>query len=192
MMSFDNIGSFVRFLRTIEGHAARDLELALADAGKLVQEQAKDLIGEDHPTAAGPFPAWPQLAETTLYGYTDKHGHTHPGKIELGYSPPDNPLKRHEDLLHAIDLSYDSMKAIVGVPDEVVGDGSPGNLVRNVGDVAIDHEFGTRHMPARSFLGRALFVRTHDVVAIIGHAVQRAIAGLPHQHYRPGPSDPSH
>jgi hypothetical protein len=178
--SFNGMGSFIHHLRTLQAHATRDIELALGEAGKLVQDQAKNFIGEYQPSV-GPFPVWPELAETTLYGYTDKHGHTHPGKVELGYSPPDNPLKRHEDLRNAIDMSYNAVKAVVGVPDEVVGDGTPGNLVRNIGDIAIDHEFGTHEMPERSFLGRALFVRTQDVVDIIGYAVQCIIAGVPHK-----------
>jgi phage gpG-like protein len=178
MREFKSAGAFAAHLRAL---AAREIAVeqgALRDAGRLVQHTAHDFIGEYQPQE-GPFPAWAPLAETTLHGARDQMGRWHPGKVDLGFAPPDNSLLRTGDLQHAIELSVDHREAVVGVADQNAGDGTPGNPFRNLGDVAIDLEFGTVHMPARSFLGRALFVNIDNVVRIIGEAVYRAVAGLP-------------
>jgi hypothetical protein len=177
MKQFDSFAAFAAHLRVVALKVEVAEHLALHDAGRLVQETSQGYIGEYQPTE-GPFPAWPDLAETTLQGFSDEHGH-HPGKIELGFSPPDNPLKRTEDLKHAIELHVDSREAVVGVPDENAGDGSPESPFRNLGDVAVEQELGTINMPARSFLGRALFTQAHHIVDIIGVTVARAVADLP-------------
>jgi hypothetical protein len=51
--------------------------------------------------------------------------------------------------------------------------------VRNVGDVAVDHEFGTSKMPARSFLGRAAHKKAKEAVSLIAHAFVNALSGRP-------------
>jgi hypothetical protein len=187
MREFRDIASFVRYLQTLEPRVETAIHRGLTEGGRMIQEEAQHSIGH-YQTSAGPFRAWPPLAEATLYGGKDLHGHTHPGKIELGFAPPDNPLLRTGELRDHIELSIGHHKAVVGVPDETVGDGTPENPVRNIGDVAVWQEFGDRNMPARSFLGRAGFVRAKAAAHAIGHAVYLALAGKPHisvsVHYR--------
>lgn len=179
MREFKSAGEFVRHLKEAKRTAHHKVTLGLRDAGRLVQEEARGFIGH-YQGAAGPFPEWPALAESTLAGGHDIFGREHPGKVELGYAPPDNPLLREGHLRNAIELSYDAVRAVVGVPDEQAGSGAPHDPVRNIGDVAVDHEFGTKNMPARSFLGRALFVCAEEVAEIIGHAVMQAVMGKPY------------
>jgi hypothetical protein len=181
MKSFDSISDFVEHLRMIQAHAELRMQHGLHEAGRMVQEEAQHEIGTYQP-AAGEFPDWPALSENTLQGLTLSNGRHYPGKEELGFSPPDNPLKRTEQLKHAIDLSVTRNHAVVGVPNEHAGDGSPEDPFRNLGDVAVWMEFGTEKMPARSFLGRALFVKEKAVVSIIGHTAAAAVMG---QDYHP-------
>lgn len=177
MKSFKSIGDFVAHLRAEQGAAELRVQRALHEAARRVQEEAVHSIGA-YQEAAGPFKAWEALSPNTLEGFTDSRGHHHPGKEELGFAPPDNPLERTAQLKHAIGLNVTRNHAEIGVPDEDVGDGTPEDPNRNLGDVAYWTEFGTEKMPARSFLGRALYVREHEVVSIIGHAAAAAVAGM--------------
>lgn len=183
MRNFGSIEEFILYLRTLPPLIHMNIALAVRDAGRMVQEEAQHEIGH-YQDAEGPFPAWPQLSDSTLFGAYDQKGRWHPGKVDMGFSPPDNPLLRTGDLKHAIELSYDAMSAVIGVPDEMVGDGSHESPVRNVGVVAAELEFGTENMPPRSFLGRSMYVCAHEIVSMIGHAVR---AGLEGRHYVPEP-----
>lgn len=187
MKSFESISDFVAYLRRIQAMADLRMQRGLREAGSIVQEEARQSIGA-YQGAAGPFAAWEPLARSTLEGFTDRHGHHHPGKEELGFAPPDNPLERTEQLKGAIELSTRRNLAVVGVPDEDVGDGSPEDPFRNLGEVAYWTEFGTEKMPARSFLGRSLFVKEEEVVSIIGHTAAAAVAG---EDYTPPRNEPS-
>lgn len=177
MKSFKSIADFVVHLRMVQGMADLRVQRALHEAARRVQEEAVHSIGA-YQEAAGPFKAWAALTQNTLEGFTDSRGIHHPGKEELGFAPPDNPLERTEQLKHATELTVTRNHAEIGVPDEHVGDGSPENPLRNLGDVAYWTEFGTEKMEARSFLGRALFVKEHEVVSIIRHAAGAAVEGM--------------
>jgi len=180
MREFRSIRDFVRYLETLQPKVEVAAQLGLHEGGRMIQEEAQHEIGH-YQTAAGPFAAWAPLADTTLNGYTDQHGHHHPGKIEMGFSPPDNPLLRTHELQEHIELSAQRNRVIVGVPDEVVGDGTPENPTRNIGLVAELMEFGDREMPARSFLGRAAFVKAEAAARAVGHAIYLAMIGKPHR-----------
>lgn len=179
MREFDSIGDFVRYLETLQAKVEIAAQQGVAEGGKMIQEEAKKSIGH-YQGAAGPFAAWAPLSEATLNGWDNARGHHYPGKIDLGFSPPDNPLLRTHELEHHIELSIGRHKAVIGVPDEMVGSGTTEDPSRNVGDVAVWQEFGTRYMPARSFLGRAGYVRGKDAAHAIGHAVYLALAGKVH------------
>lgn len=179
MKEFDNIGDFVAYLQTLEPRVEHAISEGIREGGRMIQEEAKQSIGHYQPPA-GPFPGWAPLAETTLNGFTNAHGRHFPGKIELGFSPPDNPLLRTSELHDHIELSVSRHKAVIGVRDEIVGDGTRENPTRNIGDVAVWQEFGTHYMPRRSFLGRAGYVKAKAAVHAIGHAVFLALCGRPH------------
>jgi hypothetical protein len=173
---FASFGELAEFLRSRSGAATAEVHKGVRQAGEVIWMEARREIGT-YQSSSGPFPAWPDLAETTLNGFTDEHGHHHPGKIELGYAPPDNPLLRTGELRDAIELATDFNGAVIGVPDREVGAGTPEDPLRNIGDVAVDQEFGTRKMPARSFLGRAAHKKAKEAVHIIAKALVRGLSG---------------
>ena len=179
MRTFKSCGEFAAYLLSIAPLAEAAQAHGMRDAAVIVQEEAQRELGHYQP-AVGPYREWAPLAESTLEGWDDSHGNHHPGKIELGYAPPDNPLLASGELKYSIEISYNSREAAIGVPDETVGDGSDGNRERNIGDVAVDLEFGTRDMPARSFLGRAAYVKREEIVAAMVLPVIYAIASVPY------------
>jgi hypothetical protein len=123
--------------------------IALDKATKLVQKTAKAKIGEYQPQA-GPFAAWDPLSPATLYGFMHPAGFYIPGKVQLGYAPPDNPLLRTGEMRATIERKFDNREGHVGSDDQVM----------------VWQELGTRFMPPRSVLGGAA-VETSDRVAVI-------------------------
>lgn len=100
-------------------------------AATVVRKEAQDEIGQ-YQSAAGPFPAWAQLAPSTVRD-----------RVRQGY-PPDRPLERTGELRDSYEV--DSFADSVGVGSEL--------------DRALYLEVGDpRHnLPARSVLGRAFVV----------------------------------
>jgi hypothetical protein len=101
----------------------------------------------------------------------DSKGHHFPGKIELGYAPPDNPLLREGDLR----ASYGSKveQTTMGVTGYVGSDS----------DIAVWQELGTSNakhpIPPRSVLGRAAFVKGDAVARSMLLRAGMFLAGLP-------------
>lgn len=128
---------------------------ALEHAATLVEKEAKAEVGH-YQAEAGPFEAWKPLAETTLEGWRG-----HPGKVDLGYSPPDNPLLREGDLRESIGHVVHSHEAAIG----------------SSSDVAVYQELGTSRMSARSFLGGAAVRKEGEVVELLGEGVLAGLVG---------------
>ena len=126
----------------------------LRAAATIVAEAADGYIGEYQP-AAGPFPAWKPLSQATLHGGVSPSGHKFKGKIDLGFAPPDRPLLRTGFMRDTIESSVGPGKMVVGSDDEV----------------AFWQELGTRYMPARSFIGRAMFEKQGAAVAAVMEAM---------------------
>ncbi len=103
--------------------------------GTDVEKAAKDRIGE-YQAAAGPFAAWEPLAYSTLYGWGG-----HPGKIDLGFAPPDNPELRTGGLRDSIHHKVLGHTVYIGSDESIME----------------WQEFGTAKMPARSILGAAMY-----------------------------------
>jgi hypothetical protein len=116
---------------------------------------------------AGPFAAWPELADITQEE-----------REKLGFTPND-PELRNGELRDAIEMAVGAGKAVVGVPNRTVGDGSRGNPLRDIGQVAIEQELGTTHTPARSFIGSAAFRKKDEAVDLAAGSVAATLAGLP-------------
>jgi len=157
---FQSPGQFAVFLRQASAHARKGQEEGLRHAAQMFAEEAKSEIGH-YQSAAGPFEAWPTLADATLNGYTTDSGRHFPGKIELGHSPPDNPLLREGDMRDSIRATHDEHHAVVGSDSQV----------------AVWQELGTKYMPARSFLGRAVFVKAKEALKIIVKSSLGQVAG---------------
>lgn len=169
MKDFASLEEFVVFLATrvpvVDASVTHGLEVAC----RIVETEAKHEIGTYQPSG-GPFAAWAPLAETTLEGWAGR-----PGKVELGYAPPDNPLLRTGELRDAVEHTVDVDEAAVGVPSKIVIDGDKSV---DIGDVAIWQEMGTVKIPPRSFLGHAGFVKEKAVVEAIGLEIIHAVSGV--------------
>lgn len=152
---------FAAFLRARPQAIAAARRKVLDTGSMLILETAKGKIGEYQP-AAGPFAAWAPLAETTLEGWDSPWGVHYPGKVELGYAPPDNPLLRTGELRNSIN------RAIFGNGAAAVGSDSP---------IAVWQEFGTERIPARSFLGAAAFEMGGHIHDMAGKALVAALMG---------------
>lgn len=152
-----SLDRFIEHLALVKATLPEREAHAVLDAAKLIQTEAKAEIGH-YQDAAGPFPAWAPLADTTLNGWRG-----HPGKIELGYAPPDNPLLRTGEMRDSIEVSHHGNEASVG----------------SNSDVAVWQEFGTNKIPPRSFLGRAAFVKGEAAANLIGKEITDALAGIP-------------
>lgn len=169
-----NIQSFGALLRALAPVAEMAAQSALVDHARDIQEDARRRIGT-YQGATGPFAAWQELADATKEE-----------RIELGYTAND-PLLRTGELRAAITLEYRKNEAVVGVPDMQVGAGTKADPVRNIGDIAVDQEFGTsRGIPPRPFLGPAAFMHAHAMANGIAHALADAVGGKPYKKWTGG------
>lgn len=132
-----------------------ELEAGLHKVGAHIETVAKEEIGHYQP-AEGPFPAWAPLAQTTLEGWGG-----YPGKIELGYAPPDNPLLRTGEMRESIGHEVHDLEAVIGSNDETL----------------LYQELGTAAMPPRPVLGPAAHKSKPAIEMLIGAALVTGIAG---------------
>lgn len=165
MRNFASITQFVEFLETRPGAIRRGQHNGMHEAADMIVKCAQDKIGE-YQAAVGPFSAWADLAESTLEGGYDQHRRWYPGKIELGFSPPDNPLLRHGQLRGSIEKHLTENTIVVGTHDPV----------------AHYQEFGTSdgEIPPRPFIGPAMFQECHAAAKLVmGHILAAMFGGPP-------------
>lgn len=139
-VSFQAMGGF---FRRFVSYDRRERRKTLEKVAKMLQAEAKSLVGRTSVESAGPYAAWKPLAEATQER-----------RAQLGYST-DEMLLRTGALRDAIEANWDSRNAWIGVPDKTVGGSRRGDHVRNIGEVAMVQEMGNAHVPPRSFLGMA-------------------------------------
>lgn len=132
-----------------------EAEIGLNKVAEHIEHVAKEEFGEYQP-AVGPFPAWAPLAPTTLAGWGP-----FPGKEQLGYAPPDNPLVREGDLRDSISHEVHALEAFIGSPDERMP----------------WFEFGTSRMPPRPVLGPAAESSKAVIEKLIGAALVVGLIG---------------
>ncbi len=165
MREFNSIGDFLKFFATRAEAMAEAEREALQWSVETIRDEAKHEIG-NYQGAAGPFEAWAPLSDATLEGFHHPLAGYIPGKVELGYAPPDNPLLREGHLREDINCLVEGRTGAVGSND----------------DVAVWQELGTPNamypIPPRSFLGGAAVRKEHTVVTAIGSNVAWAFAGL--------------
>lgn len=154
-LSFDSFGSFATHLLEVEVGLYETLHRGLEEVAEMVEHSAKDKLGEYQPQV-GPFPAWAPLSDYTLYGWG-----WYPGKVDLGYAPPDNPLVREGDLRESIGHEVDHLDAVIGSPE----------------DNALYQELGTSKMPPRPFLGPAGFENKEAIAKLVGAATVVGLVG---------------
>lgn len=151
----------------------------LEKAAKIVEKQAKKNIGY-YQSDIAPFADWAPLAESTLYGGVNEKGQRFPGKVQLGYSPPDNPLLREgtlrDNITHDVEADIYKSRALIGVKSKVVQPVYSHDPV-DIGDVAMWQEFGTEKIPPRSFLGAAAVQKETEIVDILAEGATAALFG---------------
>jgi hypothetical protein len=165
MIEFDSPGAFAAFLSRVMTEIPIREQMAMDLAAELIQHEAKGMLGH-YQGQAGPFAAWPELAERTKIERT-----------EQGYSE-NEPLRRSGLLEAHIERSADAREARVGVPDLDVSHDYD-SRTENIGEIAVDLEFGTWDIPPRSFLGAAAFKQGEGAAALVGSIMSAHIAGLP-------------
>lgn len=154
------LAEFADHFTKMAAQAPRRERRALVASGARLARHSRGYIG-DYQGAVGPFPAWKPLSVNTLMGGISPSGYHYQGKIELGFSPGDNPLMRTGHLRGSIQSEVRGRSAIIGSDDPV----------------ARWQEFGTqgspKHfpIPPRSFIGRALAQYGRDET----HAVARVV-----------------
>jgi phage gpG-like protein len=173
---FDSLGEMAVHLVARYELMKVTLEAGLERCAQKVEKTAKSEFGSYQP-AVGPFQAWEPLSFNTLEGWGP-----FPGKVELGYAPPDNPLVREGDLRAAVTHETHDFEAVVGVREG------------REGDIMTWHEFGTSRMPARPVLGPAAYRNRQAIQQILGAAAVTGIVGQDQIHellgynFKTGPS----
>lgn len=99
-----------------------------AEGAKAIKADAQSRIGS-YQEGEGPFPAWANLAETTV-----------DDRLRKGFTP-DDPLLRTGALRNSITTSVDGSVAAIG----------------SASDIALYQEQGTSKIPPRPFLGPAAY-----------------------------------
>lgn len=128
--------------------AIEAVEIGLEHAAKVVQEDAKDRIGE-YQREIGHFPEWAPLANATKAD-----------RLAKGFTE-DDPLLRSGELRDSIVTEHTAMAAVIGskLPQSAY------------------LEFGTEKMPPRPFLGPAALAKRKQIQRIIGTATAMAMGG---------------
>jgi|SRR5581483_5028307 len=146
MKEFQDLGAFASHLAMRAGRAVATFHAASEAVGQLVEKAAKDEMGT-YQAAAGPFPAWAELAESTKED-----------RERQGYTPND-PLLRSGELRDSVSHEASTLEVVIGTPREEM----------------IYLEFGTSKMPARPVFGPAVFNNREKIGAIIGFAAVTAV-----------------
>lgn len=133
-------------LEAFAGHLAKQAIVAdafihegLDRAAKLVETTAKSEFGHYQPQT-GPFPEWPELADSTQEQ-----------REAMGYTPND-PLYRTGSIRDSVSRAVHGLDAVVG----------------STSDLMIYHEFGTSRMPARPVFGPAVFRNRKEIQTLVG------------------------
>lgn len=146
---FEDLAGFALHLAAVERNASRAMRRGLEKALVVIEDNAKAQIGHYQP-AAGEFPAWAPLADST-----------EAEKARIG-APADAPLLRKGALLASFkhELVSDS-EGVVGSTDPVLA----------------FHEFGTPKMPPRPVMGPAVVNSREKIEKILGRAIVEGILG---------------
>ena len=150
MKEFHSLAAFAEHLTEIAVVQDKLVKRAVDHCAKLVEREAKAEIGA-YQDQAGPFIAWPELAEATKAD-----------RLRQGFTE-DDPLLRTGEMRDSIGttLSTDGLEAQIG----------------SNSDIAVYQELGTATIPPRSFLGGAMARKEEEIVAILGNTVATALVG---------------
>jgi hypothetical protein len=156
MRQFSSFGDLAAYLRRVARAVPRETEAALHRIGNRVETVAKGKIGHYQEgifpgEGADPFPAWAELAPSTI----DE-------KTRLGYAPPDNPLLRRGELRdsigHEVGGTYTAERVTLGSTSPIMP----------------YHEHGTDKMPPRPVIGAAMAQEMPENMTDLQRAIANA------------------
>ncbi len=145
-MEFD-LASLAVHLIEVELSVMRKAETALEKSAEVIEKAAKAELGHYQP-ATGPFPAWPDLAPSTLAQHA---------AVGVG----DSPLLVHGALYGSIQREVRDGEAVIG----------------STSDIAQHQEFGTEKIPPRPFIGPAEYASRPKVEKIMRLGLVDALTG---------------
>jgi hypothetical protein len=148
MTPFQGAAALAAKLAALHEAAKRGLE----GAAQVVETEAKAEIGH-YQSAAGPFAAWPELADSTKAD-----------RVRQGF-PANEPLLREGEMRDSIEHS----------PVHMTGAASGHVRVGSNDPKALFQELGTATIPARSFLGSAAYRKAHEVRDLIADEIKHAL-----------------
>ncbi|MGI4776957.1 MAG: phage virion morphogenesis protein [Janthinobacterium lividum] len=125
-MEFQDLGAFSAHLARLAVESKAVDAHILRTGARAIQKDAKERIGS-YQDAEGPFPAWVNLAESTV-----------DDRLRKGFTP-DDPLLRTGALRKSIETHIEGNEASIG----------------SRSDIALYQEQGTSTIPPRPFLGPA-------------------------------------
>lgn len=143
---FESVAGFILHLAQAELAVRVAAHNALDRAAQIIELDAKAQLGTYQPDA-GPFNAWPELADSTKAD-----------RSAAGF-PEDEPLLRTGALRDSISREVQGDEAAVG----------------STSDIAVYQELGTPTIPPRPFLGPAAFKNKERIEAMLGQAVVHAL-----------------
>jgi hypothetical protein len=156
MVTLSSLAELIALFKDVNDEFERRLHDYLTKFTKDVVAGAKAQLGH-YQGAVGPFPAWQELAETT------KHI-----RVTLGFTPND-PLAR----------TWDMYTATSGTLRQK-GPGSYQMIVGSTSDYAWRQEMGDGRIPARPWLGPALFKRAEKVEEDLCQVIYDSFAAVFH------------
>ena len=148
MQEFDSLGAFGKHLLKVAALGEQVTHIAAKEGAKFIADDAKARIGE-YQDGIGPFPAWRNLADSTVRD-----------RISKGFTP-DDPLLRTGELRDSI---------------QVVAEGNTAGAVTD-DPIAVYQEMGTAKIPPRPFLGPAGYNSKKGIERVMVDALMLWIGG---------------
>lgn len=147
LKNFKSLADLVTHFAGLHHAVQREAEKALEKAAKLIEKTAKEELGYYQP-GIGPFPAWQQLAQSTLAAHAL-------------YGVGDTPLVLHGGLYNSIEHEVRGPTAIIGTKL----------------DIGAYQEFGTSRIPPRPFMGPAALRNAEKIKKLFGEALVSGVMG---------------
>ena len=148
MSRFSSPLAFAEFLTRVMEHEPAALHEGVTAGATVVRDEARAEIGH-YQSAAAPFAAWKELADSTKADRSRK-----------GF-PDNNPLLRTGGLRDSIEVVVHGAEASVGSNSKI----------------ALYQEVGTARIPPRSFLGGAAVRKTDAAVKAMVAPTLKLLAG---------------
>lgn len=139
---------FLDYLASTPVRLEAQLRTAMKHQASHLQKEAREEVGH-YQEAAGPFPAWSPLADSTM-----------DDRVRKGFTP-DDPGLRTGGMRDSYKASVEGNKIILGSPS----------------DEALWFEEGTIRQPPRPVIGPAIFRNTETITKHLAESVSAVMAG---------------